>query len=640
MKEIGTNMVGNSSPIFKAWFLPVAIVSVVILQTLEYGFVVHPFLVYNAHKFIQFSNPSNYFRDPLISLMNDNAVALGLFYKYFDYILMTPIPFIVASIVIRGVVIYLTYKVVAEFIEDREVALITAFFYVVSKSALSGVGMNDAPFFYWGSVSMVFSLLGMLYAIRGNLTVASIMFCLSLHFHLFNGFAVLVFFIPGLFLMRLRGAGKRSGKLDAAVAMILLTATLFYFNFKSYGLPLHDAGLFSVQEWMHFLLLKVPDDTFMWSICKLWGWLFGPLLMYALWISYRNGVKRDSADFLTFYLLGAVATVLVVLSVELMHQLGIFMPKLSAIFIGLELNRGVWVIFFFSTIVMVKHLYSGESRFDSKFDAFLFALMAAMFLGPKTLTMLLVIAFCVAAKRNTLSVWIAAVFFSALAISFGGFKSLAELSSMKYAAMELFIAGICVFVLSQRNKKHLHLMILSLFLMATTAVGLKEQHIQTSFRQLAADGLFSPIQTHQLFYRSKAVALEDVALWEALRAGNTEHDYVLLPPSVEIPQSDLPASATLLLETYPYFSLPFFNEYMYRYALMLGDSDPQKTYDSIFGGADSSWHAKLEERYLAITEEHLGMLKKEYHVGYIVTPREYTGLQLIKKGTRSYLYKL
>lgn len=637
--------------------IPAILLGVSFLLFIDYGPDISQYLVYNINAFSLIANEQAYFRDPVFTFMNQSAVLLTPFYKLFKFPLLVPVPFIIASVVVKFLILLILYRIAAIFVPDKYPALAATLLFALSLNhpahAEAFNGIFGAPIFFRSSVSALFTLAGILLALRNRLVPSSVMFGLSLHFHLFYGITALAFFLPpfaAAFIMENR---KNAAWGAIAASILILGANLLYFQAKSHGLALEGTGQFSLKDWHDFLVSWNPDDTFMWFTLLEFSWFLVPFFMYSIFLIYEERNRLEKLDVLV---LGGAVCLALVIFLEQLHLRGIFIPHISDIIIGLELKRGIWILCFFALLRVFRHIQYVEKIEELK-HLFLFSLAAAAYLMPQLSTVALTLLSFMIIRPSLKLAWVFAAFFLGVCAYWmldGFLWTFSAAEQIKLAGMTIFIALVAVFAQARYaiKREYLFLIPIVMFLVSHTVISAVKGRFIASIKTITADGNFSYPQADRMIYRISSLDplhAYDKGLFETLRNDNTAHDMILYPPSVlsSLTDADIIGSSFFNGGSifYAFFTKEMFEDHLYRTSLMSGIANPHDTYNYLFNRKLSDWLSSLSRPkrdllYFNISEKHLLYLKENHHAGYIITPRTYQGFHLLFKGKNYHLYKL
>ena len=174
-------------------------ISMLIIYGLQVGF----YFVYNISYYTMLTH-SDIFLDghlPLVNGLSNHELVLCWFFIIFRWFLQVPVLFILSSIIVQIIILWLIFKISNFFLDDPFLAFVSCLYFVLAGnynshgSTLNGIW--DGPTFYMASMSSIFILSGIYLALKERLIAGAICFVFALYFHVLHSAAGIAFFLPG-----------------------------------------------------------------------------------------------------------------------------------------------------------------------------------------------------------------------------------------------------------------------------------------------------------------------------------------------------------------------------------------------------------------------------------------------------------
>jgi hypothetical protein len=332
----------------------------VVFSFLYYGIDITSWRIYCIEYLEMLENYDYYITDTYIPIVIKN---MGLILKYFtvfsSYIFKIPMLFIIISIIIKIIIIWIIKEILLNFGFEKSKALLLASFLIISIGYWNGavhLGIWGSPVYYRGSIVAILFLLGFLSFIRYNFLVGAIFVGISFHFHLFNAIAAFIFLYPGLvyFLQ------KNNNFKAILVTTIIPIVFLIPFYLKSQSLSLSN-NLMPLEDWFGVIYSRDADDV---SIRE---WIGARFMFFVLLPFYfKNDNKQKHQILLDAIIKGGLLVLSICIVMELFHFNNIFFGRLSEIFITIQMHRGLWILGLLSVVSIFYLLSYYEKEWQNK----------------------------------------------------------------------------------------------------------------------------------------------------------------------------------------------------------------------------------------------------------------------------------
>lgn len=352
-----------------------------------YGFDVWQHFVYNLSYLIREKQSTMSFQTLTSDIHSLKYVYRNIFAPYLTNTWL----YLSLSALIKALLVMMVYFVVSKMLNRRLSILAAIIFtysgvYVIHGAIANGIW--GPAIFMPASLSALFSLLFIYFWLRGNYIFAFILAGIAVQFHALYAISVFVF----IFLGGLYAIGTSANKPKAIKQNIIGMLTFFSFiglalitDYK--GFDLHVFSGIAIQYWHRFARLTDPDDMLIGYSLLDYGYGFFTLLISGTIFSMR----RKNKQVFDYLAIGGMVTLVLFLIIEALHYYGIFFGKLSELFIGLQLRRGVWIAVLFGLISIVSEFVHNEKK---HFDYVAATFIVAMCFPTVVTITFLILLFC------------------------------------------------------------------------------------------------------------------------------------------------------------------------------------------------------------------------------------------------------
>lgn len=360
-----------------------------------HGFGVLQHLVYNLSYF--YSLPGKQITSSFYSITSNIFSFKYIYPNIIVPYLTNASLYIVLAALIKALLVLMVYLIVSKMLNRQLSILVTILFTYTATCVTHGVianGIWGEAIFVPASLSALFSLLFIYLWLRGNYIFAFIMAGIAVQFHALYGIGALVFmFLGGMY------AIETSEHKQKAIAKNIIGIFVFL-SFVGYALIMDYAGLelnavsgLAIQDWYRFRRLTDPTETLLSYSILNYGYGFFTLIIAGSAFSWR---RKDKQSF-DYFTIGALVTLVFFLTIEVFHYYGIFFGKLSELFIGLQLRRGVWIAAFFGLISIVSEFAYNEKKNNNYVVA---TFIVTMFFPTLLTFTFLILLFCILFYRS------------------------------------------------------------------------------------------------------------------------------------------------------------------------------------------------------------------------------------------------
>lgn len=622
---------------------------------LMHGIDASKFLIYNINDYVRLAFQNEYSNDPYIHLLNTRSFVINWFLIHFRLILQTPVFFILSSIILKTLILYLFFKIANTLLKEPFTALIASLYFSLSMGYdTHGVvpnGIFGSPIIFRASVSLLFTLAGLYFALNRRLVFSSIFFALSLHFHILYGITSLSFFLPGFILIFFKTTQRSYVQLMIATLILVLNISLIIYN----GMQLDLPGISStLKQWYIYCYSVDPDDMSLFYTIGNHGFLIIPLLAFALYCVLRS----QKQDYLNYLFIGALFVLFIALGVEIVHRNFIFFGKLSEFFITVELRRGIWVLMFISFLVAIRYLDSliigleGQETNNKIVGMGLTVAFLSIYLIPDLTAVGMICATFMILKPSTKSFGLILIFsMSLLLMSYwNNTEGLFNLSVTKiifYSGCVFFITSL--YILTKVDHRYIYLLPMVVFLVFGVSRGIMQHKFLTDFWLISNNGPFSYPNHHKLIKDMHRSKIYDAELVRIIKTYNTEKLPILvMTDDVAKRSSDsyiynVPVYLSKFDISIPQFSRKYFEYFLYKLKTV---GLINSTTEFELGTHGDPFYSKkrvlefIREKLQKLSLEKLYRLNKEQGVGFILTKIEYPELQPLYIHKGYYLYSI
>jgi len=499
-----------------------------------HGLMLSSYAGINLANYHYLENKGLYGFDALGSLSPIPGGIIGLFTTSLSYFLQVPAPFLISSVLIKAILVYMVYRIFACWLSESAKTLCLALVFCLSIGGwtygVAHIGVWGDPFFSRASASTFFLLGGILLFLKDRWVLGALSGAAAIHLHPLNSVAALAFFIPGLLFKAYRLGESVLKKFSAPAAILLGNILYILANAeRSSG----KAITATVKEWHDFNVAVEWDDM---SLLFTFG-LFGPVLITLLTASLFIVSARKMKKEIDLFFVVALFLLILFLGVEVLHYNGIFFGKLSEYFISVEFRRGVWVAMLFSFAIIADYLH--ETFKDEEIPLkhlVLCLLFINYYLYPSLLAGLIFFLALAIAMPNRYSAALLLLF----VISAGAYCFSEKLpdtikaqvvKSLGYVGFSTtFLSAFFYYFPKSGKIQNAFKYSIVLFLSVGAAAGVYRSKFMNDYRLIAADGAFNypNLRRVALSIRSGKIDI-DFGLIDKLKELNADHEPVLLP---------------------------------------------------------------------------------------------------------------
>jgi hypothetical protein len=502
---------------------------------LIHGLNIKAYFVYSVLRNHYLTHQAIYALDTLGGLSPIPLGLLARFTTFFTYTLQAPLPWIVVSIIIKAALMFTVYRIFSIWLKKDMTTLWSSLIFCLSVEFWTHGSVHNGiwggPFFYNGSVSTLFLLLGMFLFLKNKWIWGALLGGLAIQLHPFNSFASLSFFIPSLLYNSFK-QGELVFK-KSTIPIIIIMASAFHLLLKT-ETSAAPRILSTVQEWHDFVVAVNWDDMSLLHTLLNYGTVLVPLLMGTVCIVCSRKMTKE----IDRYFIVALIIFCFFLGIESLHFLGVQWGKLSEYFITVEFRRGLWVLMLFSFVIIVDFLVENSKIIIAKKRyIFLIVLFANCFLLPS-------FAVCLVFLLALLLLWpnkYSTTLFFSFSVIFGVYyfaesfpphiftRSIKTLSYVTFSATTIMAFFLLL-------KKHLNITevfkysIIS-FLTIGTLAGIYREKLLNDYLVISVDGPFAYPDSKKIMrniLKLKEINFNEHAVEKLIKL-NKERELILLP---------------------------------------------------------------------------------------------------------------
>ncbi|TAN45266.1 MAG: hypothetical protein EPN22_04540 [Nitrospirae bacterium] len=617
------------------------------ILAIAYGVDTWQYITYNAFSLEALGNKAFESYQPIVQLRNFGFA--GLFLRYLKFLHLNPVAYISASVLVCLAIYVLVYKIARQIMGMHFEALFATLLFLLARFTESHGdvvnGMWGNPVFYKASVSAVFTLLGMYFALNRRLVGAALFFAISINLHPPYGFSAFMFFTAG-YCFHVYKNGMSDLKRFIIPALIILACLMFFVvnapRFEVSGME------HRMQDWFRYSYnVSAADITAFYDACK-YAYSLVPLLFFAFFVMR----KQEDAGIAKYLLVGSVLFYGGALCVDILHISGFFAPKLSDFFIPIGFRRGVWIIYFVAMTIIVKYLLQYNQKEEDR-NVFHILFFISVYLCPNIVTVSLLIVSLNLFYPGRLTAWLLIVFLVSVGLNYlagdGRHFFFFSLKDSAFVVLSTMLPYLLHLAFRRTlDLKFIFVLPIIIFLCSALMYGISQNRLKRSFAVIANNGYLKYPDYQKLVaalpqvnrnYRENT----DFDMMNAVRKLNTSGEMLLFPPlslNFDILLIESPVFLSLLDFENARFSKKYFEYVMQRLGVLFQTGEPY----SILPMKKLEYNQKLEEeinrRYIALSSEHVKNLAVQYGIRYFVTSRFYDDLALIYRSGKNNLYDL
>lgn len=388
------------------------------------------------------------------------------------------------SVLIKAVLVVIVYLVASKMVNRQLSVLVVILFTYSATYVFHGVianGIWGCAIFMPASISALFSLLFIYFWLRGDYVISFILAGIAVQFHALYGIGVFAF----MFLGGLYAIGASSNEPKAIKKNVI--GILVFFSFVGYALitdyrslEVQNVSGIAIQDWYRYVRLTEAANALISFSLLNYGYGFVTLMMAGTVFS----VRRKNKQVFDYVVIGGAVTLVVFLIIEALHYYGIFFGKLSELFIGIQLKRGIWVAVFFSLIsIFSEYIYNEKKHFDYITATFIVAMLFPTVSTLASLIFLFCALFFRTDKHAVILIGATYVFLAASAILMGNIELSREIRSL----LPLAVVLMSIFVVKNvtRNPSfNVVFMSITICLLLSLVYSLKIDRFNESVRML------------------------------------------------------------------------------------------------------------------------------------------------------------
>jgi hypothetical protein len=620
-----------------------------------YGIATGFYYIYNISFYSNVLNSGMFIDEhlPAIHGIDHYQYVLRWFYIIFRWPLQVPALFIMSSLIVKIIILWLIYKIVDFLLDDPFLAIISSMYFVLAGNynthGCSLNGIQDSPVFFAASISAILTLAGIYFALKERLIKGALSLAFSLYFHILYGVTALAFFLPGYLYYLIFKKNKDIKLLIIPGAIICLNLLFVVTGSGSLqnDLPYLQSTL---SQWHTYIYSVDPEDISLLSTFGNHGYALLLLIAIALHIAY-NFKQTDSFSVLRNLLFGGVPVLAVAFVIEFAHRYGFFMGKLSEFFIGVQLRRGVWVLMFFSIMLILKQIdvYLINKETENGVSDFKKWGLAASFLSVYLLSdWLFVGCLCtlfIILETSKKSVFLMLLFLLSMVPFF--FWAELEITSRMLQIAAFYCVCACTFLFIYywigMERKILFLFPLTVFIICGVSAGFFQQkrQLSTGIKQISYNGFFSLPDYKFLGYAGK----NNEKILEILRQNNPEH-LPILRSTKSLGYNDIfiyGARSFISQKEYRggMFSKKLFENFLYK----IKELGLINSSEEFHPGAGRFYSKEAVGDFIdtgikKLDTKKLRYLNEKYNISFLLTETQYPDFKLLFEQNGTYLYAL
>jgi hypothetical protein len=637
-----------------------------------YGIATGFYYVYNISFYSNLFNSGIFIDEhlPIVHRIDHYQYVLRWFYIIFRWPLQVPALFIVSSLIVKIIILWLIYKIADFLLDDSFLAFISSLYFVLAGNynthCLSLNGIQDSPVFINASISAILTLTGIYLALKERLITGALFLTFSFYLHVLYGVTALVFFLPGYlyYLIFKKNKDIRSLIIPGAIICLNLLFVVSGSGNLQNDLPFLQSTL---SQWYTYIYSLDPEDMSLLYAFGNHGYALLLLIAIALHIAY-NFKQTDSFSALRNLFFGGVLVLAVAFVIEFAHRYGFFMGKLSEFFIGVELRRGVWVLMFFSIMLILKQIdiYLINKETENGVSDLKRWVLVASFLSVYLLSDWLFVGFLSALfiilKATRKSAFLMLLFIFSMVPFF--FWAELEITSRMLQIAAFYCVCACTFFFIYywigMERKILFLFPVMVFIICGVLAGSFQQKrkLSAGIKQISYNGFFSLPDYKFLGYAGK----NDEKILEILRQNNPEH-LPILRLTKSLDYNDIyiyGARSFISMREFRggMFSKQLFENLLYKVKELglINSSDEFhykvkelgliSNFEGNFHPGSNRFYSKEAVRNFIDTginnldQKKLRYLNEKYNISFLLTETQYPDFKLLFEQDGTYLYAL
>ena len=295
--------------------------------------------------------------DFCVALVYDQLGVIKYFLQYAKPIYEYPILFLTAGVFLKVIEIILLYKIMRRLEFLQVTALMFAVFMPFSGGIMGAApnGLITYINFNKAIISALLSLAGIYFILANKHALGGVCLALACYFHIPYGSTALVFVAAGI--LWHDAASKQWRPLF--LLLIMSGFTLMPLVWQTYQMGHLVVNPIGMAAWYQY-----------WDLSSVWG---QDLLMLAAVLATGLDFIVPCVTYLTLRLsnritkrldgiiFAGLALIAASLTLEQLHARGVFLGKVSEIFISIQMRRGVWIPYFACYFGLVRILWDSKN---------------------------------------------------------------------------------------------------------------------------------------------------------------------------------------------------------------------------------------------------------------------------------------
>lgn len=614
----------------------ISIILIVLLTSFMHGLNAWQYVIYNFDPLFFKENNQNFILDPIIQMNNNGALVLNIFNDIFKPFLQIPALYIVSSILIKSIIIYIIYIIIDLLISNKNLALVISLFFIVSIGyAAHGTVLNGfwgGPIFFRGSASGLMTLIGLYLVITRRYYLAIVPFALAIHLHILYGVTSFAFIFSS-FIFYLIVYLKKDIKEFLLMSLIVglsIVPILLSIDNSSFGIVSSN-----IENWYQYVFATDPDDMSMLYYLGTEGYFIVPFLTLSIYFYIINKDKQ----IIDYLFMGSFILLLVIMVVELLHYNLIFFGSLSEKFIGVQFRRGIWILLLFSAIINFINI---QKIIDNSKTSLIYLLILLSFIYVIPNIIALYIAFFILLTYFKQGKIFYLVLFSVTFLYLGIVSDFYHPNKLYTSFIFIIIATSFISILVYYkfiSKNNILLSVLVFFVLSTSIVGFLKGQYKKDLYIISNNGIYNYpklLNMEKEIYKRQGKILNNKII-DYIRKNNSKK-YFVLESMENLSYGDAVIYDSPIFISRGNIGMPMFSILFYEHLLFklnIFNIDEMQLHKS-----KGETLSLIDNKIRLLSKTELKMLYSKYNIRFLISKNKFSFTKAVLNENDYFLYDL
>ena len=615
----------------------ILIIFIVSLSSLTHGLNIWQYTIYNFDPLYMKENSQNYILDPIIMMNNNGAFVLNIFNDLFRPLLQVPILYIISSVAIKSLIIYMFYLIIDKLICNKQLALIISLFFITSIGyATHGVVINGfwgAPIFFRASVSGLMTLFGIYLLLNNRYYLSIIPFSLAIHLHILYGVTSFAFIFASFIFYSIVSSKIYIKELLIVSVVTGLSALFIILNIDSS--TFNTVGS-NIEQWYKYVFATDPDDMSMLYYLGTEGYFTAPFLFLTVYFYFTNKDKQ----MIDYLFMGSFIFLFIIMLVEVLHYNSIFFGGPSEKFIGVQFRRGMWILLLFSTIINFLNIQ--KLIIDNEDNKLVYLLIGCgfIYLFPNIIALyaVLLILLIYFKQMKTIYLLLASVSFLYLGHVLDFYHLNKAYKTFAFILVSTsFISGLFYYKLIER--KDVLLSIIIFFVISTALIGVIKGNFINDLNVIANNSLFkSPnlLKLEEDIYKKQGKVVNNRII-NYIRNNNPKKEFVL--ESMEnVTYGDKIMYGCPIYVSRTIIAMPMFSKLYYEF--LLYKLKPFNIDENMLFNSKGTTLKSIDSNTGLLSKKEMVTLNNQQKIRFLISKNKFSFMKPLISENNYFLYDL